>query len=79
MLGKKLIFKKTKINITVNAGILPLDHWLLNKNISGGRIIGEFCHFIDLSLTLLNHTKLLMLSVYEEINIIKIPESIFKI
>ena len=30
----------------------------LNKNISGGRIIGEFCHFIDLSLTLLNHTKL---------------------
>ena len=58
MLGKKLILK-TKINITVNAGILPLDHWLLNKNISGGRIIGEFCHFIDLSLTLLNHTKLL--------------------
>ena len=56
---KKINFKKTKINITVNAGILPLDHWLLNKNISGGRIIGEFCHFIDLSLTLLNHTKLL--------------------
>ena len=33
---------------TVNAGFLPNDHWLQNKKIGGGRIIGEVCHFVDL-------------------------------
>ena len=42
----------------INAGVLPQEHWLLNKNICGGRIVGEFCHFIDLALTLLSHTNL---------------------
>lgn len=36
------------INITVNAGKLPAEHWLLNDAIGGGRIIGEACHFFDL-------------------------------
>lgn len=36
------------INIRVNAGFIPKDHWTQNKNIGGGRIIGEMCHFIDL-------------------------------
>lgn len=36
------------INITVNAGKLPDDHWLLDEQIGGGRIIGEACHFFDL-------------------------------
>jgi predicted dehydrogenase len=31
----------------VNAGYLPLNHWLHDPNIGGGRIIGEACHFID--------------------------------
>jgi predicted dehydrogenase len=32
------------INIRINAGYIPLDHWVHRD---GGRIVGEFCHFID--------------------------------
>jgi predicted dehydrogenase len=32
---------------TINAGFLPLSHWLHNPEEGGGRIIGEGCHFID--------------------------------
>lgn len=31
----------------VNAGYLPLSHWLHDPQRGGGRIIGEGCHFID--------------------------------
>ncbi len=31
----------------VNAGYLPLSHWLHEPAIGGGRIIGEVCHFVD--------------------------------
>lgn len=31
----------------VNAGFLPLNHWLHDPAVGGGRIIGEGCHFID--------------------------------
>jgi predicted dehydrogenase len=31
----------------VNAGVLPLTHWLHDPQVGGGRIIGEGCHFID--------------------------------
>ena len=31
----------------VNAGYIPLTHWLHDPEIGGGRIIGEGCHFID--------------------------------
>jgi len=31
----------------VNAGYLPLDHWVQDPAL-GGRIIGEACHFVDL-------------------------------
>jgi len=31
----------------VNAGPLPLDHWLHDPAMGGGRLIGEACHFID--------------------------------
>ena len=55
----KINSKKTNITMTINAGELPLEHWLLNENVCGGRIIGEFCHFVDLALTLLSHTKLI--------------------
>jgi predicted dehydrogenase len=31
----------------INAGYLPMDHWLHDPDIGGGRIIGEGCHFVD--------------------------------
>ena len=33
---------------TMNAGSIPLDHWVQDMQIGGGRIIGEACHYIDL-------------------------------
>lgn len=36
----------------VNAGPLPLTHWLHNPQEGGGRIIGEGCHFVDFLLFL---------------------------
>lgn len=36
------------VNIRVNAGFIPLSHWTQQKDIGGGRILGEICHFIDL-------------------------------
>jgi predicted dehydrogenase len=34
--------------VCVNAGAIPRDHWTQDREIGGGRIIGEACHFIDL-------------------------------
>jgi len=34
--------------MTVNAGEIPGDHWTQDREVGGGRIIGEACHFIDL-------------------------------
>jgi predicted dehydrogenase len=36
----------------INAGLLPLNHWLHDPEVGGGRIIGEGCHFIDFLLFL---------------------------
>jgi len=36
------------LNMTVNAGIIPPNHWVHHPERGGGRIIGEACHFIDL-------------------------------
>ena len=35
--------------ITVNAGHIPMDHWVHDPVMGGGRIIGEGCHFVDLA------------------------------
>jgi predicted dehydrogenase len=35
------------VHYRVNAGFLPLTHWLHDPLQGGGRIIGEGCHFID--------------------------------
>jgi predicted dehydrogenase/threonine dehydrogenase-like Zn-dependent dehydrogenase len=35
------------VHYRVNAGYLPSNHWTQNTNYSGGRIIGEACHFLD--------------------------------
>jgi len=32
------------IHVRVNAGYIPHDHWIHTQ---GGRIVGEFCHFVD--------------------------------
>lgn len=34
--------------MTVNAGMIPINHWTQDPERGGGRIIGEVCHFIDL-------------------------------
>ncbi|MGV6816902.1 MAG: bi-domain-containing oxidoreductase [Thiotrichales bacterium] len=41
--------------ITVNAGAIPAEHWVQDREIGGGRIIGEGCHFIDLMRHLVGH------------------------
>jgi predicted dehydrogenase/threonine dehydrogenase-like Zn-dependent dehydrogenase len=53
-------FIKEKINpgpmammYRINAGKIPPESWIQDKQIGGGRIIGEVCHFIDL-LTFIN-------------------------
>jgi predicted dehydrogenase len=32
----------------INAGYLPADHWVNDREQGGGRILGEACHFVDL-------------------------------
>jgi predicted dehydrogenase len=34
--------------MTVNAGALPSGHWTRDREVGGGRIVGEACHFVDL-------------------------------
>jgi polar amino acid transport system substrate-binding protein len=31
----------------INAGMIPPDSWVQDKDIGGGRILGEVCHFVD--------------------------------
>jgi predicted dehydrogenase len=38
-----------EVRMTINAGRLESDHWSLNLEVGGGRIVGEGCHFIDLA------------------------------
>jgi predicted dehydrogenase len=35
------------VHYRVNAGYIPLSHWVHDPQQGGGRIIGEGCHFID--------------------------------
>ena len=51
----KKIFLPVQIKsilIRINSGIMPIDHWVNDPEIGGGRIIGEACHFIDLAMFL---------------------------
>ncbi len=36
------------VHCTVNAGVVPADHWVHDPVQGGGRIVGEVCHFVDL-------------------------------
>lgn len=51
---KKLFLKEQakSIIIRINSGVMPVDHWVNDPEIGGGRIIGEACHFIDLAMFL---------------------------
>jgi predicted dehydrogenase len=35
--------------IRVNAGHLPVDHWINDPHEGGGRLVGEGCHFVDMA------------------------------
>ena len=37
------------LNLLMNAGAVPPDHWTHDPQMGGGRILGEACHFIDLA------------------------------
>lgn len=37
------------VNIRINAGFIPANHWIQDPQVGGGRMIGEGCHFIDLA------------------------------
>ncbi|WP_201743815.1 bi-domain-containing oxidoreductase [Roseiconus nitratireducens] len=47
--GMKATPGSKAVIITVNAGSIPPEHWTQNRELGGGRILGEACHFIDLS------------------------------
>lgn len=36
------------LHYRINAGNLPVDHWMNDREQGGGRILGEACHFVDL-------------------------------
>ena len=40
------------VNIRINSGAIPADHWIQDVEVGGGRVIGEGCHFVDLASTL---------------------------
>ena len=35
------------VHYRVNAGYIPPNHWVHDRTVGGGRVIGEACHFID--------------------------------
>ncbi len=57
MLAKQLLKDRHNpiiLNYRVASNFLPGSHWLFDPNVGGGPIIGEFCHFTDLILYLMN-------------------------
>ena len=40
------------LQVRINAGTLPEDHWLRDPEVGGGRLVGEGCHFVDLCSTI---------------------------
>jgi predicted dehydrogenase len=51
--------------MTVNAGVIPPEHWIQDPSVGGGRILGEACHFIDL----LRHLAGSPITSYETVSI----------
>tara|TARA_Y100000590_G_scaffold442139_1_gene569839 strand:- start:47 stop:1303 length:1257 start_codon:yes stop_codon:yes gene_type:complete len=46
-LKAKLQAEPVSMIYRINAGYIPASHWIQDKEIGGGRVIGEVCHFID--------------------------------
>ena len=44
---KKCLSGQISVNYRINAGVIPKDVWIQDREIGGGRVIGEVCHFID--------------------------------
>ena len=44
---KKCLSGQISVNYRINAGVIPKDVWIQDRDIGGGRVIGEVCHFID--------------------------------
>jgi predicted dehydrogenase/threonine dehydrogenase-like Zn-dependent dehydrogenase len=42
------IHEPLALHYRINAGAVPLGHWVQDPEQGGGRIIGEVCHFVDL-------------------------------
>jgi polar amino acid transport system substrate-binding protein len=42
------------VNIRINSGAIPVDHWIQDAEVGGGRVIGEGCHFVDLASALVS-------------------------
>ena len=40
------------LTATMNAGSIPLKHWVHDPEVGGGRLLGEACHFVDLAVSL---------------------------
>lgn len=40
------------LDLRVNAGEVPPDHWVHDPDIGGGRLLSEGCHFVDLTMWL---------------------------
>lgn len=51
---KLLSTSSTPVSIiaTMNAGVVPLNHWVHDPEVGGGRLLGEACHLIDLAIFL---------------------------
>ncbi len=46
-LKKHLTSDPSAMIYRINAGHIPSDSWIQDREIGGGRIIGEVCHFVD--------------------------------
>ena len=46
----KTLLGDAQMNVvaTMNAGFIPANSWIQDRQVSGGRILSEACHFIDL-------------------------------
>ena len=44
---KEQLSGQIAVNYRVNAGVIPKNIWIQDREIGGGRVIGEVCHFID--------------------------------
>ena len=61
IIREKLAMPPLSMIYRVNAGFIPADSWAKDREVGGGRIVGEVCHFVDY-LTFINGS--LPVSVY---------------